>query len=66
MPRLFKKTRRGDGEGRASAAIKPTLADRVVRVETELGEMKRTLDVQFQRIAAMQVQLDHISARESA
>jgi hypothetical protein len=66
MPRLFKKTRRGDGEDRASVAITRTLADRVVRVETELGEMKRTLDVQFQRIAAMQAQFDHISARKSA
>jgi hypothetical protein len=29
-----------------------------------LIEVRRTLDVQFQRIAAMQAQLDHLSARK--
>ncbi len=39
--------------------------DRVTRVEAVLAEVQRTLEVQFQRIAAMQAQLGHLSARKT-
>jgi hypothetical protein len=38
----------------------------MVALENICAEMKRSLDVQFQRIAALQAQLDHFIARLNA
>jgi hypothetical protein len=64
LPRQSRKPRRGDGDGHATVETTPTLEQRVVHLEEVLIEVRRTLDVQFQRIAAMQAQLDHLSARK--
>jgi hypothetical protein len=48
-----------------TAAPSVHLLNRVAVLEDTCSEMKRTLDVQFQRIAAIQAQLDHIAARLS-
>ena len=63
MPRQSPKQRRGDGDDRAPVEMAPTLDDRVGRIEAVLTDVQHTLDVQFQRIAAIQAQLDHLSAR---
>ena len=50
---------------RLKPILKPLIEPVVVRLdkhETLLFEMKSVLDVQFQRIAAMQAQLDHLLA----
>ena len=39
------------------------LADRVAALEDICASMKRTLDVQFQRTAAIQAHLDHLTAK---
>ena len=65
MPGKSTKPRRGDGDGHAPVATTPTLEDRVSHIEVVLIEVRRTLDVQFQRIAAIQAQLDHLTARSN-
>jgi len=40
-----------------------TLDVRVAALERICGEIKRMLDTQFQRIAAVQAQLDHLAAK---
>ena len=39
--------------------------DRVAALEDICADMKRTLDVQFKRIAAIQAHLDHVTAKVS-
>jgi hypothetical protein len=48
-----------NGNGNGSPAAEP---DRLVRIEALLERMQQKLDVQFQRIAAIQVQLDRAIA----
>jgi hypothetical protein len=40
--------------------------DRSARIDAVPEEIRRTLDVQVKRIAAIQAQLDHLSARSNS
>ena len=54
--------------GHLKPALKPIVEPMVAKLdrhETLLLEMKAALDVQFQRIAALQAQIDHLLARLS-
>jgi hypothetical protein len=66
MSRQSTKARRGDGEGHSPVETTPTptLDTRVSDIEAVLLDIRRTLDAQFHRIAAIQAQLDHLSARK--
>ena len=41
------------------------LPERIALLEGMCGDMRRTLDVQFKRMAAIQAQLDHLAAKWS-
>ena len=60
------KSRRGDGNGHAPIALIPTVGQRLARIEATMIEVQRTLEIQFQRIAAMQAQVDHLAARKNS
>ena len=49
------------GNGHAPDSDSDT--DRLAGIDTALEEIKHILDVQFRRMAAMQAQLDRLSAR---
>jgi hypothetical protein len=50
-----------DGDSRAVTADADD--DRLAFIEDAIAEIRQTLDVQFQRIADMQAQLDHLNAK---
>ena len=49
------------GNGHTASSV--TTRDRFARMEAAIDEIQRTLDVQSKRMAAMQAQLDHLTAR---
>jgi hypothetical protein len=63
-PRPQSPTKPVRDRARDNARRLPT-ADRLAVVEEICAETKRTLDVQFTRIAAIQAQLDHLAAKLS-
>lgn len=53
------RRRSPDGNG----AFDERPEDRVAKLEAAIAAIQSTLDIQFKRIAAMQAELDHLTAR---
>jgi hypothetical protein len=56
----LRHTPSGDGPPRPTPQ-----SDRFAALETAVTSIQRTLDVQFQRIAAIQAELDHLTAKKN-
>jgi len=57
------KRQRSTREPRGHANHDKAAPDRLSAVETAIRDMQELIDLQFKRIAAIQAQLDHITAR---
>jgi hypothetical protein len=61
MTRIASALRASAGD----APLKPTpQSERLVALEETVAVMQQTLDVQFKRMAAMQAEIDHLTARK--
>lgn len=62
MPQKQTRGTRQDGDGDARVSSDPSMS-RVDRLEAAIEAIQQALDVQFKRIAAMQVEIDLMRAK---
>jgi hypothetical protein len=61
MTRISSALRREPGDGPPKHGTQP---DRLAALEATVAAMEQTLDVQFKRMAAMQAEIDHLTAKK--
>ena len=64
MGKSSAQLRHASAAGDDSATITEIHPDRLASIEAAINEVRRTLDIQFQRMAAMQAEIDLLRAKK--